>query len=545
MEIHFRKLLFLIFALILVLSCSKESEILSEPINQNGGEVFRSQIVIIALTGVTLTELEYLAVIDGITVKLFKASDNQLTFMVPNSTALGLKDLVIPALDNAVVHYDVKETVLTQNPSETLAPLLANLDIFSQSVDGSPEAIEAQGKLDSFNTYYANATEAEKIEMAQVYKANKLLIDSIVSDRFAGRSSISNGTCVGIAVIGVGVSIWLVVNPGTAVLGIAVLAVSVYKFKSCGKPLYDEYVIPENIKANDYLGTKPRVTSNAILFGNDVSATVTLKIVKRKLIASDATKTEPIWTSFFSNLNLFNAHIDTANIVINTLNNLPFVTITPFDSVILPSSSTDIDVSADETMFNSLNFTVNHPNLQLISSTMQSNGQMSIKIKIVGTPVSYPVEGILNYTYTDELNSFAGTFEIEVERSLAGVWLMESFNNGVPVGQFINNYHPQCPNIILFEYTYESETITFNVDGTFGITANEIYIHNNMDLDDATCTILNSYPDTIETPEHTASGTYTVDGNNLTFHETENSTVNLVFLTSNKIKVGDIVYNRQ
>ncbi len=417
MKNYFKKLALLFtVALVIVVSCSKD-DTQNEPINQDGGEIFRSQVVTIVLPGVTLTDTEYPATIDGIAIRLSKAANDKLTFMVPYSAALGLKDLVIPTLNNAIIRYNIKETILTQTVTETLSPFFANLVTFSQNSDGSPEAIEAQATLDSFNNFYANATDSEKTEIAIIYKANKSLFDSIILDTYAGRNiADANADCLAIAVLGMGASVALMISPTGVgqILGVGLFAVSLVKAKKCGKPLYDEYVMANNIQANDILGVNNRNAANSIQLQNDVSSTITLNVLKRKLIASDANKTQTVWVSFFSSFNLMNLNTTLANSVIAVVNNLPFVNIAPLSRVQLPSTSANIDVVANATAFSGMQFSVNHPHLQLVSTTLLSNGQMSLKVKFVGTPTTLPVDSFLNYSYTDEYNSFSGKLPIQV-----------------------------------------------------------------------------------------------------------------------------------
>ena len=411
----YSKAFFIAFALITVLSCSKD-DTQNEP-NQDGGEIFRSQVVTIDLSGVSLTDTEYQGTIDGVAIRLSKAANDKLTFMVPYSTALGLKDLVIPELNNTLIHYDIKETILTQSVTETLTPLFDNVATCNQNLDGSPEALEAEATLNSFTAYFAQASEAEKTELAVIYKANKLLFDSILLGTYAGRLAGPNEVCFGAAVIGCGASIVLLYSPtGVGQLaGLVLLAPSLYAAIKCRKPILEELVMCVNIIGNGILGDNNRLASTSILLQNDVASTLTFNLLKRKLIASDANKTQPVWVSFFSSFNLMNFYITVANAVIPVVNNLPFVNIAPFTLVQLPSTSANVAIEANATAFSGMQFSVNHPNLQLVSATLQGTGQMNVKIKIIGTPSVVPVVSFLNYSYSDEYTSFSGKLPIQVE----------------------------------------------------------------------------------------------------------------------------------
>lgn len=402
-------------SMVFITSCSKE-ETKTLLVDQIGGIIYQSQVVTVDLPGLLVSNQTYNATIDGMAIQLSKASNEKLTFLVPASISLGLKDLVIPELNNAIIHYDIKETVLTQTVTETLTPLFANMAAFTQNSDGSPESLEAEATLSSFTTYFAQASEAEKTELAVLYKANKLLFDSILLGTYAGRLAGPNEDCLAIAVIGMGASIPLIIAPTvvTQLAGLGLFAVSLKEAKRCGRPIYDALVMCENITVNGILGDNNRLASTSIQLQNDIASSVTLNLLKRKLIASDANKTQTVWVSFFSSFNLMNFNITLANAVIGVLNNLPLINIAPLSSVQLPSTSANVAVVANASSFSGMQFTVNHPNLQLVSATLQGNGQMNLKVKFVGTPAPLPVDSFLNYSYNDEYTSFSGKLPIQV-----------------------------------------------------------------------------------------------------------------------------------
>ena len=114
----YSKALFIAFALITVLSCSKDDS----SANIVGGVVFRSQVVTINLPDTDLPENEYQATLGGIAVTLSKADDHKLLFGLPAASALGLKDLIIPTLGNLTIRYYVKDTVLSETAEATMEP---------------------------------------------------------------------------------------------------------------------------------------------------------------------------------------------------------------------------------------------------------------------------------------------------------------------------------------------------------------------------------------------------------------------------------------
>jgi len=415
-----KKGIFLLLAFVLILSCSKDDS--SNSINQDGGDVFRYQVVFVDLPNVNLDQTEYQALFDGQNITLSKSDEHKLFFLVPNSTTLGEQDLLISSLNDVRIHYDVQETVLTETVEVTMEPFFANLESFSQNLDTSPEAVDAQNALDSFNNYYSITTLANKTELAILYKANKIMFDRVLQNvNITGKTSISNAECFGAAVIGMGASIPLLLAPtgATQIAGVVLGAASIYYAIKCGKPLWNEYVLASFINVNGILGTNQKsALVSFVAFSNDVSSTLSLNTVNRKLISSDSSRTESIWVYFFPYFDLLNVNIAKINDVIPVVNNFPFVNFPLIPQIQLPASSPEVNTIVNQSIFSKIQFSVIHPNLQLVSSTLQSDGQLKMKIKIVGTPTSLPVESFLNYSYNDEFSTFSGKLPIRVKDEL-------------------------------------------------------------------------------------------------------------------------------
>ena len=432
-------ILFLFSIYLLFISCSKEAE--NPRIDLNGGEVFRSQVVVIDLPNVNLDQNEYQALFDGQNITLSKSDEHKLFFLVPNSTTLGEQDLLISSLNDVRIHYDVQEIVLTETVEVTMEPFFANLESFSQNLDTSPEAVDAQNALVSFNNYYSNTTLENKTELAILYKANKIMFDRVLQNvNITGKTSISNAECFGAAVIGMGASIPLLLAPtgATQITGVVLGGASIYYAIKCGKPLWNEYVLASFLNVNGILGTNQRNTF--IAFSNDVSSTLSLNTVNRKLISSDSSRTESTWVYFFPYFDLLNVNIAKINDVIPVVNNFPFVN---FPLIPLPASSPEVNTVVNQTIFSNIQFSVNHPNLQLVSSILQSGGQLNMKIKIIGTPTVLPVESFLNYTYSDDFSEFSGKLPIEVSNTIPAE--IQFTMNGVTYNAPLISIQPSVP----------------------------------------------------------------------------------------------------
>jgi len=430
MKKKYLKILLILLTFATITACSKEDST-KPPIDLIGGEVYLSQVVTISLPSTDLTEQEYQATLDGVDVTLVKSDDHKLLFLVPNDAILGAHTLTIPSLNNATISYDIKETVLSEAPEASLAPFFANFTTFSMSLDASPEAVEAQDALDNFNNYFANATVAEKTEIAILYQVNKTVFDSIILDTSPGRSIDTNALYFGAAVIGVGASIPLLLAPtgATQIAGLVLIIPSLYYAKKYGKPLYNEYILTGNIKLDGILGTNER--AGFIPFEDNINSSLTINTLKRKLMSADEDNPQSSVVYFFKYINILNGYINKANTTIQIVNNLPFVNFSLIPLVQLSTSGTEVNGIVNSIDFDNITFSVNNANLQLVSSTFQSAGNLNMKIKIIGTPTVLPVQSTLNYSYTDNFSSFSGTIPIEVSEVSSGCGTVTDIDGNV------------------------------------------------------------------------------------------------------------------
>lgn len=443
---------------LLLSSCSKDDD-KNTSIEATGGEIFKSQIVTVSLD-IELSEEEYIGTLGNTEVVLRKSEDGKLLFIVPSTSMIGLHDLVIPNLNNAVIHYEVKEPELMGTPEAVLEDFNANLGTFSTELDGSPHAITAQNAINSFNNVFENATEEEKKQIAILYQTNKEMIDNIILNDFSdvtGRVTASDMLIVVkrklaiIAMVGGAMITLYCPSPVEKALGIAIIAVGAYKSQVYFIQLKERVLNVIQVLIDDVRGEfqrNPNETFNlSVKLIDDVAKSVTFKVAERKLVSGDASKTESGAVSFFADHFKYNNCISNVNEKIAFVNNtLPFANFGLIALETLPSSAPETIATADENVFGKIVFSLNHPNLALVSSTY-SNGQMSLKVKITGEPASLPVIAALKFSYKDEFSSFSGTLPIEVDRLdssevLIGTqtWMTTNLNvsnyrNGDPIPQ--------------------------------------------------------------------------------------------------------------
>lgn len=459
--------------LLLLFACSKED---SNQVELNGGEVFLSQIVTLVVPNATLNENEYDGTLDGEPIQLSKSEDDKLLFMVPSSTELGMKTLHIAGL-NTTVRYDVKETILTDTPEATLTPFLANLNAFSQTLDSSPESVSVQNSLNSFNSIYSNATNEEKTQLAILYKANKALIDHIILEDFSsvtGRDvELSDITLLKKHSLGVIVTVGgafiVLYAPETIekVLGVAITAIGAYKTKGFFNQLATKTFNKISFTFNNILGINDKSMSSSstsfLILQNEVSSNVSFKSNERVFISGDVNKTQSKVVSFFKDYNRYNYYITKVNTIIQWLNNnISFANFSLVPKELLPATAPLVLSNITTNSFNNVSFSVNNPNLELVSSSLQSSGQLNVKVKIVGTPPSLPINSFLNYSYTDDFNSFSGRIPIQVNAVSANPTLETTIGG---VSYTLNLVSAQFPdsNYNQYRLLYENNPMTLRV----------------------------------------------------------------------------------
>jgi hypothetical protein len=551
--------LVLFLSLSLVISCSGDDSNGPDAINENGGEIFRSQVVTVDLHDTTVSQNEYTGMLDGAEVTLLRSDEHKLIFLVPSNSPVGMQDLVIPDLGNATIHYDVKETVLTATPEETVEPLINNFNTFSATVGTSAGSDVPLSAISSFNDIFSHATPAEKTQIAIMYKANKMLFDDILlhdystmTGRFIGPSDIADlakhSYAVYIMAAGALVTIYAP-EPLEKALGIAVTAAGAYKAYQFFTAIADDKLNTVTLEAGNLMGTNNRLSSAAELtFYNNISGTISFNAVERKLIQGDSNKTQPAAVGFFKTYNKYNYYIGKVNAVINWVNqNVLFANFSLVPLEQLPSASPQSELPVSAANFSNVSLSVDHPNVSLESSSLSADGQLSLKFKVIGNPASVPILTSLKYSFTDAFSEFTGSFPLKINSGMSavGTWQLESFNNGIPLGQYVNVYSSMCPSIAYQSYTILNETMVITAD-SYSYTGAEIYKNFNVAINTTDCTITSNGADTQQNFPISGGGTYVLNGD--TFTGTEDgvsASETFTFITANKIKIGDRVWNRQ
>lgn len=547
-----------------MVSCSKEDspdDPSKDPVTQSGGEISRSQLVTVNLADIALSENEYQGTLDGVAVTLTKSEGNKLLFLLPFSTTLGVHTLVIPVLNNTTVSYDVKDTVLSGTPDAAMTDFFANLNTFSQTLDASPEAVSVRNSLNVFKTYYANATIAEKTEMAVLYNANKVQFDEIFLYDFnninvTGRLFFFEKAKLAVAkharavaLMASGVALITVGSPVVVGLGAAIAITGAYKAYKANAEAVDNLVATIGTEFGGFWGISNKKTNTALssvlTFSDNVSNQFSFNVMQRGVIASDKSKTEPLAQEYFKSYDMYNYNVNKDNIGIEKINKDKGTTYSSIPLEILPATNTEVKTIVNSEIFKNIKFAITDPNLTLVSVALEKDGQLNVKVKISESSSLSVVESYLNYTYEDEFNKMSGKLPIKVERTLVGTWKLESFDGGILPGQYGNFYHDKCANISYEKYSILNETITFT-ESAFTENSSWEYILFNKAIDVSTCIVTMDSPDTQWVDNTSSSGTYKLNNGVLEAYGKDGLVETSVsFISGNKIKIDDDIYVRQ
>lgn len=539
------KIFTVLFVATILVACSSDDSKPNEPTEQNGGKAFQAEVVTITVPEDQLSQIEYQGIINEMAVTLIKSEEGKLVFVMPPSLPAGTYDLFIPVLALTVT-YTVEPTVLTATPDETIAGFMTNLNAFAALVDDSAQGDVVKNNINVFAEYFANATDAEKNEIAITYKANKELFDSVLSTGAGERGEIGDTWNMlvkykaRVAVL-VAVTAITIANP---VVGLAIIGVGAYNYYQQRVAVNEAVLTTIQVNFDGTQGENERNGNDTGLTLEDGrSKTVTFNYGERKFIASDANKTEPIAVAFFDAFEKYNYCADKVNPVIDTTNDVKHTEYSNIEDDVVPASSPEISTPVTAELFQNINLSFNHPNVSLVSATVTAEGQLTLKIDIVGNPSSLPFDAELKYAYSDGLSTFSGKLPVTIAPSVIGTWTLQSFENGTAVGSYFNYaFAPDCATLATASYTITSESYTIG-ETSYSYSGSEITRQHNITW--SGCTLLSDGADIMDTYPYNGSGTYTLENGVYTAVE-GGETISLAFqwITPDKIKIDDKVYVR-
>lgn len=409
-------------------SCSKD-DTASDSIDENGGQIYRYQVVTINVGSTSLTNNVYLGTLAGTTVELTKVADHELVFYVPETTPIGATELHINSLNNAKINYEVKDVILTQSVDETLAPLETNFENYGNQLSTASQDIPFVQNHSTMMSYYNGLSIEEKSEVAKFYKVNKTIIDAVYNTDYStiqGRNIdmqenralvLRFKAALAVGMIGSAVA---VAEPSNIIrpiaIGVAIAGISAavdYHFE-----LIDRNINIIEMKINALTGTNNRNTNSQLSLTENVATTLPFNVNVRPIQETDSNSQQEYMKLYFATKNRLNELISNINEAILWVNNaIPFVSFDTLPLAQVSSSANPVTANVTSQIMQKINFSISHPNLSLETATLQSDGQLNLKVKFVGNPTATSISSTLNYTYNDDFSRFSGSFPIEVNTS--------------------------------------------------------------------------------------------------------------------------------
>jgi len=553
-----KKIIFILCFQFVFFSCSKD-ETSSGIAEVDAGNVVQNQVASVTLPNEGINQNIYTITEQGIPLNLVKSGPNQLLFLIPNDMPVGQYSITIEEL-NATIKFNVNPIELTDSADITMTDFFNNLSTYSQTIDTStPEGSDVFQTITNFVSFYSNSSQAQKDAIALVYKANKTRFDNFLLSNTSGRQSTLSFSDFfsrnAQATYQIALGTALIVTAPAAFTGVAAVAIGTMGVlvakKGCelayreNKDLIDNVYNNIKFKIDGWFGNN-RMASEKIILTDNIVKEVSFEVVKRKIILSDQNKTTPLANLYFDSFNRYNEYTNRVNQTIQNLSTSSNFSTNPILNEILPTSSPEITENISQEVFSNATFSINNNNISLQQATLQ-NGLLNLKATIVGNPNSNSVISELKYSYNNEFSEFTGTLSLRLNRSIIGTWVMESFANGIPVGQYETSYFSSCPSISERLFTFLSSTSTYNSNGTYSDVANTKYVELNKTINTSNCTVINDAADTSTTFNDTSSGTYVINGANLEIVNSDGDEfiVPLTFLSTTKIKVGEYILNKQ
>ena len=405
MKNYFLKLGIILISL-LSLSCSKEE---TEPTltGENGGQVSRFQLVTIDFGSNTIPNDTYTGTFNNEPVTLSKIEDNKLLFYVKESTPLGQTQLLIPALNNTKIIYEVVEATLTQSPEATLQPLMDYQAQYGATLTNAPEDAPFLQNHNAFTQYFADLSDDDRIKAAKFYKTNKAIFDPVYTtnyDAIQGRMAnqtqadfdfqlyrsliLRHKLAVATTVISATFAATPPYDPIETSLAAGVALAGIKISSDFHKQIIVDVFRVVQVKLNNELGLNNRMAnaSNAALTLTDNQATTLPFAVNAKNFSNtDSNVQKEFVQTYFTAKNKLNGFINDLNTAINWINNnVPLLTLSTINTVEVPATAALNSFETNAQVMQRFSFSVNHPNLSLENATLQSDGQLNLKVKFVG-----------------------------------------------------------------------------------------------------------------------------------------------------------------
>jgi len=426
-------------------SCSKE-ESETTLTGENGGQISRFQLVTVDFGSNTIPNDTYTGTFNNEPITLSKIEDNKLLFYVKESTPLGQTQLLIPALNNTKIIYEVVEATLTQSPEATLQPLMDYQAQYGATLTNAPEDAPFLQNHNAFTQYFADLSDDDRIIAAKFYNTNKAIFDPVYTtnyDAIQGRMAnqtqadfdfqlyrsliLRHKLAVAVTVVAGTLAATPPYEPIETGLSIAVALAGIHKSSDFHKQIIEDVFRVVQIKLNNELGINNRLSNApyAVLSLTDNQATTLPFAVNAKNFSNtDSNVQKEFVQTYFTAKNKLNGFINQLNTAINWINNnVPLLTLSTITTIDVPATTALNSFDTNASLMQRLLFFCKPPLIFLYKMpTLQSDGQLNLKVKFLGNPTATSISSTLNYTYNDDFSSFSGSFPIEVNSSVSNLF---------------------------------------------------------------------------------------------------------------------------
>ena len=434
---NFFRFYFIFSLIVVVFSCSEDDSPEESEIRE-GGDVFTSQLVSINVNG--SLQNEYSATLGGFDIDLIKTTANELVFLVPALIEPGNTSLRIPNLNDLQINYNIRSTVLLNSPEDTVNEMLARTDIFVNGLEES-DANDITPVRSSFSEVFDTLTDSEKEQAALFYTANSLLINEILESADFSRQTnpnlsrslnISDSSLIlkfkvsGVAVTaGVALAI-LGVEPIERGIGAMVAIVALKKFNQYLTEINSRNLKIFSAKVDGISAALERnANSDGIEFSDGQEKTLTFEVERRDFLSSDTEEGAEGVIDFINSFDLVNTAITKLNQVITFVNDNLFLSNIPLVDNLTPNDSTLETMEVNANDYEGFEFSVTDPNIE-ITAVGFMDGELKLTLSIINENLveNGVVNTNLRYTYNDDFNSIAGSFDISVLTTvnIFGTW---------------------------------------------------------------------------------------------------------------------------
>lgn len=573
MKQFYKKLsIFFTVGILLFTSCSKDETTEEQKVSYSlvSSETVPGEVVEIK-TSKENKEQEIEVLLDGKPVKAYANGGYSYVFMTPVLTS-GNYDIILPSnKDNVTLKIKIGNYVAITKPEEVINEFISNRDESFEEIKkigATPETLLLIDQIkQEWEVQYSKVSEADKLQLAYILQKNIINPDwfsvpseypesyynkSAVFALDAGEKLVTTAkefvtaetVCLASipALVGTGRLFIAAPNFVTGAIFVATFTVfivsrevAIYKAKQVGS-------LKGVAEAVSDLSNK---TGDLVLV-KDVDTDVSLKVNFRNLKEADL-NIQPDITKAFNGEKKFAEEdgkikklYDQAIQFTQKLkgvfaNHTAGIGKTPERSMTLAVLDKDIIVKSSSNADVKISTTLNGE-VRKIKATSTSTKDIDFTLKIAYKRAVDGVEIVKDIPCV-----------LKASATLLGTWELESFENGIPVGQYRYSYNNTCKSIATSYSTTLKKTFVFT-EKTYSINQRDGYIDYNYIIDYSNCSIEKDYPDLVGEIDAAENGTYVFDGKTFSYTVEKSGfkwAYEITFISANKIKMGGDVYVRK